>query len=277
MKYSYLAFALLFLFFACSEDEEDLPKETQENTTTSEDYSLADNLFEGVGDVADQAEKNNEDYLEGGKVGSYLGACVTISFDTVITSSTNKITIDFGTDGCTGRDNRVRKGKVFVDYDGRYRDSGTVITTTFEDYFVDDHQILGERVVINQGTNSDGNKHFDINIDGSIVKPNNGGTIIYKSNRTRTWVEGESTILNWLDDVYEITGTAEGTNSAGLDFTAEITSPFVVKLSCPWVVEGVFELSPDGLNVRTFDFGDGTCDAKANLTVGNFSIDLIMP
>ena len=270
-------FTIAIFFYACTEDEE-LPKE---DTTTSQDYSLADNLFGSVTDVSDQAEKGNDNYLEGGKIGgTYLGNCVTISFDSVLSSSTNKITIDFGTLGCIGGDGRTRKGKVFIEYQGFYRDSGTVILTTFENYFVDDYQLIGSHNVTNMGKNSLDQTHFNIDIDGEVVKPNSGGVIKYVSQRTRTWVEGEDTdgiVLGWVDDVYEITGTANGKNSAGLDYEVVITNPLEVALICRWVRSGTIEVRPAGLATRIFDFGDGACDAKASVTVNNITINFFMP
>ncbi len=278
LKFTLVPLMALTLITACNDDETELPKE---DTKTTEDYSLADNLFENVSDVQDQAEKQNDDYLEGGKTGdTYLGTCVTITFDTVITSSQNTMTVDFGTSGCTGKDGRVRKGKVFVEYNGRYADSGTVILTTFEDYFVNDHQLMGSRTVTNLGNNTNNKPHFSIVSDGKVIKANNGGEVIYKSNRIRTWVEGETTLgplLGWLDDVYEITGTASGTSSAGRNYEVEITKALKVELICRWITEGTFELRPDGLAVRTFDFGNGDCDPKATVTIGNITVNFIMP
>lgn len=275
----FLITAVLISSLACNRDEDTL--EPSENTQTSEDYTLADALFENVSDVSDQAADNNEDYFEsGGKLHSgmtYLGTCVNISFDSALSSTENRITIDFGNVGCTGQDGRTRRGIVIVEYDGRYRDSGTVITTTFDNYFVDDYQLLGTRTVSNKGKNNEGQTYFEIVVNGTVITPDDED-ITYISNRTRTWVEGEGTsiLIPWLDDVYEITGSASGINRNGLNFEVDITNPIVIKLTCPWAIQGTYELRPDQLQVRTVDFGDGECDAKANLTVGNFSIDFLM-
>jgi hypothetical protein len=279
---TYLLTALIssVIIIACGDSANEPAPFNQEDTSASKDYSLADNLFENVSDVQDQAENENDAYLEGGgKSGAYLGTCVTITIDSALGSIENRMTIDFGTDGCTGQDGRVRKGKVFVEWDGRYRDSGTVIITTFENYFVDDHQLLGQRTVTNGGKNGNGQSFFNIDVDGRVIKPN-GDEIKYVSNRVRTWTEGEDTqglLLGWIDDVYEISGTASGTSSTGLDYEVEITKPLEVKILCRWITQGTFELRPDGLQTRVFDFGDGDCDANATVSVGNITINYVMP
>ncbi|MEQ8360412.1 MAG: hypothetical protein RH860_13055 [Cytophagales bacterium] len=277
LKTLLILISFLTFVIACSEDE-DVPSE-QQDTSASEDYSLADNLFENVSDVADQAEQDNEEYLEGGKSGSYLGTCVTITLDSALGSGSNKLTIDFDKSSCTGRDGRVRKGKVFVEWSGQYRDSGTVILTTFEDYFVDDHQLLGSRTVTNGGKNENNQTFFNIDVEGKVIKPN-GGEVEYVSNRVRTWTAGESTqgpLLGWIDDEYEITGTASGTSSTGRDYEVEITKALEINLLCRWITAGTFELRPDGLAVREFDFGNGNCDPNASLTVNNITINFVMP
>lgn len=276
IKLLVVLFVLTTLILSCNEDEE-LPNEKQD-TSASEDYSLADNLFENVSNVADQAEQDNEEYLEGGKSGS-LGSCVTITLDSALGSGSNKMTINFDSSGCTGRDGRVRKGKVFVEWSGLYRDSGTVILTTFENYFVDDHQLLGSRTVTNAGKNDNGQTYFIIDVDGRVIKTD-GSEIKYVSNRVRTWTAGESTqgsFLGWVDDEYEITGTASGISSTGKEYEVEITEALQVNLLCRWVTAGKFEIRPEALATRVFDFGNGDCDPKASVTINNITIDFIMP
>ncbi len=273
----YILPILFFSIFILACEEEDLPAQEQD-TSASQDYSLADNLFENVSGVTDQAEQGNDGYLEGGKSGSFLGTCVTITLDSAIGTGSNRMTIDFDTSGCTGRDGRVRKGKVFVEWTGLYRDSGTVIITTFEDYFVDNHELLGTKTVTNGGKNTDGLTFFTIDIVGRVIKPN-GGEIEYRSSRIRTWTEGEATqgALGWVDDQYKITRTADGISSAGREYEVEITQALEVNLLCRWVTAGKFELRPSGLAVRTFDFGNGNCDPSASVTVNNITINFVMP
>jgi hypothetical protein len=68
-----------------------------------------------------------------------------------------------------------------------------------------------------------------LNITGA-----DGLTHYWKSKRT--WLEGESTLTSF-DDIYEITGNAEGTSRKGISYTVSIISPLRVDLSCEWRIE----------------------------------------
>ena len=80
---------------------------------------------------------------------------------------------------------------------------------------------------------------------------------------------GESTLI-WSDDVYSITGSASGKSAKGNNFSATITSALIVKLTCKNIVKGTFDFDPGtGKPVRTVDYGDGTCDDVATVTIGS--------
>jgi len=74
---------------------------------------------------------------------------------------------------------------------------------------------------------------------------------------------------NWLDDQYYIRGSANGTGFEGTAFSVNITTRLWVALDCAYIKEGVFELTPTGKPTRVFDYGNGTCDDDATLTVNN--------
>ncbi|MGC4056934.1 MAG: hypothetical protein QM743_02290 [Chitinophagaceae bacterium] len=93
----------------------------------------------------------------------------------------------------------------------------------------------------------------------------------WTSSRTRTWTNGESTKTR-LDDVYSITGSGTVTRVDSSTFTGTITSPLIIATSCDWITQGTIEIVPSGTGkTRTLDYGSGTCDAVATLTVGSKS------
>ncbi len=103
-----------------------------------------------------------------------------------------------------------------------------------------------------------------LNITGA-----DGLTHYWKSKRT--WLEGESTLTS-LDDIYEITGNAEGTSRKGISYTVSIISPLRVDLSCEWrIVKGIITLTPAGNPERKLDFGNGSCSSEVTLTVNGRS------
>lgn len=263
MKYTTVKLGLLaltlstaILFTACNRRDKDRDNDTE----LASDNAFSESTFNDVLTMTDEAsEKNTGDNLGSFKTTSN---CATVTHDTISTPHT--ITIDFGPVNCLCNDGRYRRGKVLVSYSGHYRDSGSVHTITFDGYHVNDRHIMGSKTVTNMGHNSSGQSYFSIAVNGLIIKPT-GDSVTWNSNRTRTWVQGESTMPK-MDDVYEITGTASGTKGSN-SYTMTIIQPLVKALACDWISKGKMEIQPSGKPLRTIDFGNGTCDDQATVLI----------
>lgn len=72
--------------------------------------------------------------------------------------------------------------------------------------------------------------------------------------------------MSKMDDVYEITGSASGSKN-GNSYTMTIIQPLVRALACNWISSGKMEIQPSGALLRTIDFGAGTCDDQATVTI----------
>lgn len=273
----------VLIFNSCKKDEEQIDK----NTSSAVDHAFAESAFDDVGMMADQAALSGDltTYKNGSPGNGLLSTCATITFDT--TSSPRIITIDFDTvNGSPCLDGRYRRGKVIVSYNGGYRDVGSVHTISFDDYHVNDYKIEGSKTVTNAGKNSSGHTYFNIDVVGHIISPQ-GATLDWTSARVREWVDGEGTIW-WIDDVYHITGTASGNSFGGEDFSAQITEPLVVDLSCVspsplnpkpvYLRDGILEFTPDGKYTRVIDYGyeNGDCDNKAKVTIADFEFIIFL-
>ncbi|GAB4134666.1 MAG: hypothetical protein Fur0041_08160 [Bacteroidia bacterium] len=261
------AFASLVLT-SCRRDEEDT------DTNASSDNAFAEAMYNDVTNIADEAGYNGtvSNYRLGDPADNgLLSTCATVTFDSLSNADQDTITINFGTTNCQGNDGRYRRGKIYVYYTGRYRDSASTHTITFDNYFVNDNQILGTKTVTNLGHNSAGHLVYDINVNGQIILASNGGTIIWTSQRQREWVQGETTPL-WNDDIYSITGSANGTSANGETFTVQITNPLIRNMAFGCrrhFVQGTFQITPQNKPMRTVDFGSGACDDIATVTINN--------
>lgn len=267
---TFLAMAVISTaaFSSCKKDKIDAtsPDTEIENTGYIEDQASSEQTFEEVSTLADRAVVEGASALKGGSF--KLSGCATVNNDTTVTP--HVLTIDFGPTNCMCADGRNRRGKILVTYSGRYRDSGHVHTITFDGYYVDNHKVLGSKQVTNMGHNSSGQTYYTISVNGMVIKPVTGDTIIRIATRTRTWTAGESTLVK-NDDVYEITGKDSTVRASGKIFTANITSPLVVAISCNWIKQGTIQITPQGGTTRTLDYGSGTCDKFATVTVGTKS------
>ncbi len=257
-------------FYSCNRDKNTAT--TKDNDTEyASDRALGEISYNDVQNIEDDAS----DKATGGTLDNYktTSNCATITHDTI--SIPHTITVDFGPTNCLCGDGRYRRGQIICSYTGHYKDSGSVRSTTFNNFFVNYNQILGTKTATNMGHNSSNQSYFTVVVNGQIIKANSGGTITWNSNRTRTWIAGENTPAK-LDDEYSITGSGSGTKANGNAYTVLIISPLIKALNCNWIKQGVMDITPSGKPVRSINFGTGTCDDQAVVTINgtNYNITL---
>ena len=221
--------------------------------TTCKDQNQIEGLFDDMYKVVDEAAGSTT----GIKTLSF-GCVDTIIIDT--TANPKTMMIDFGQDNCIGNDGRIRKGQLFVTFTGRYRTPGTIITITPSNFSIDGYNIIGTKTITNEGLNSVGQHYFTVEVEAQVVAPNNEWTTSWSGNRTRTWVEGFNTLLNPNDDVYQITGSGSGINRNGISFTMNIDEALVAKVSCPWLVQGEMNITPEEGSTKIINWGSGECN-----------------
>jgi len=267
---SLIAITAVAVLNSCQKEKNDT------DLTSANNMALADESYNDVNNIADEAANDGTVSYKTDDTNSLLAGCATVTRDTV--SMPHVCTIDFGTTGCTGVDGKVRKGKIIVTYDGRYRDAGTTITITFDNYSVNNNQVTGTKTIHNDGVNGDGNISFSISVNGQVVLANGAGTVTWSSTRTREWIAGSNTSSR-DDDQYSITGSATGTAANGDVFTATIQDALIRNLApgCRrHFVKGVVLLQRTGKPDRTLDFGNGNCDDVAVVTINGVSHTIIL-
>ncbi|MVN76161.1 hypothetical protein GO988_07475 [Hymenobacter sp. HMF4947] len=234
---------------------EDAGQGDEENATTADLVEAAapqdatDSASPTVGGLADMQR--------------LLSGCATRTYD----AKTRTLTLDFGSTNCLCPDSRYRRGQLIAVFSGPYRQAGAVVTINRTNYFVNDNQHLGTRIITSLGGGS-----FDLSVqNASIIFANNGGTTSWTSQRryTRTAGFGTATIL---DDAYTITGSLTGTNRRLVSYTATIQQPLVKKfaLGCArHFVAGTVEIANSNQKAMLLDYdpaGTQTCDNVASVT-----------
>lgn len=250
----------IFTFTACRKNIN-----IEEDTGYANDHATLEKVYSDAQSIADEA--GTDGALSNFKMipsGNILGQCATVTRDT--TSIPHVLTIDFGNSNCLCKDGVYRRGQIIVKYSGRYRDLGHSHTITFNNYFQNDNQVLGTKTVTYSSNDAQGNPIYDIEVSGQIILADSAGTISWVSTRTRHWIAGFSTPA-WNDDVYEISGSGTVTRANGKTFQMQITTPLHIALDCRWIESGVVSITPENAKQRTLDYGNGTCDALATLTV----------
>jgi len=198
-----------------------------------------------------------------------------------------KIIMDFGT-GCTGRDGRLRSGKIITTYTNRLFYPGAKATTTFDGYTVDSIKVEGTHVIANQGeaisTNCIRHKWKVVVENAKLTKPN-GNYTEWNSTKTITQVEGMCTPFIHIDDIYKIEGGGHGKVKRGnllIAWNSEITEPLIKKFSCRWLVKGIIRIVRLNLTtnspwIASINYGNGDCDNKALVTINGAAHIITLP
>jgi hypothetical protein len=281
-----VSISIPLLITSCKKDKEKDPEPQPDYSTNSTvDNWMAESMFEDVRKVVVEVV-DDEGKSATQKSSFTFGNCATFTItpawnDTLTWPKT--LTIDFGTTNCMGNDGRNRRGIITVTISDRYRNPGSVLTVQLQNYHVNDHKIEGTKTITNNGRNSSNNLSFTVNVtNGKITFPNNGGVTTWSSIRTNEWIAGESTnlfthgVAGICDDVYLITGNANGINRLGKSYTMQITNPLRKEICCRWLVSGTINITPSGLPTRILDFGTGTCDNNASITIGSSTFNFMM-
>lgn len=249
-------------FSSCRKDTSNIPEGTSitDNASAEMHYDL---MYNQVDDASVSSNLSS-------RARKY-----TITVDS--TAMPRTMTLDWGDSNILCDDGVYRRGQIIVTWTGRYRTDGTVITITPSNFYQNDYQIKGSKVVTNNGRNTSGHLSWKIVVNGEIVAPT-GETYKWSSDRTRTWVAGEATKLIRLDDKYEITGTYTGVNRKGVAFTATITKPLEIDLGCSFhLVAGTLEMihTNEPNKKITIDYGNGACDNVGTFTVNGVTRSFI--
>jgi hypothetical protein len=194
-----------------------------------------------------------------------LSECVNISREFFEDSRT--ITIDFGEENCEGADGKFRRGKIIITRSGFYWHSEVTATYTFENYFVDDNQVIGTKSYTGS-FNDDGTYSSYFTAEGEIILADDAGTITWNSTRNYYISEGADT-RGLADNRVEVTGFSNGVTSGGDTFSSEITEPLIriYEEGCfRHYVSGITEILHADGTVITINYGDGTCDNLAEVT-----------
>jgi len=253
-------------------------EETDSDTSSASDQSLASTSVNDLTSISDEAGRSGSlSSFKTSESSAILSTCATITFDTLAAAKT--ITVNFGATNCLCNDGRYRRGNIKMNFTGKYRDSFTVITITPLNYFVNDNQLTGSTTITNKGHNAAHHLVYEINANMTIIKASGAGTISWTSIRQREWTTGETTI-SWLDDTYSITGNASGTTANGNTFTSIITTPLIRNMAAGCrrhFTAGVLEHTPGGKATRIIDFGSGSCDDQATVTINGHVYTITLP
>ncbi|MDD3875044.1 MAG: hypothetical protein PHT69_00300 [Bacteroidales bacterium] len=262
------------LFTACMKDREFGRKKPSFKAIG--DNAIADNIF---ADVFNQAGKSVADAEEQSKnkSGQYVqSGCPTVTISPFDLTWPKLITVDFGPSDCLGSDGRNRRGIITIHATGEWKIPGTVVTISFDNYYIDNYKVEGTEIITNDGRNASNNLVYSVDVQNAkITKPDNT-FLTWASQREHEWIEGEPTILNPYDDGYMITGSYAGVSSGNENYTIDIIDPLYIHLSCQWIKSGIIDINIDNMSPIRVDYGSGSCDPNADVIYEGQTYPLVM-
>ena len=262
---SFFGLVLAIFLSSCNDSQDVTPVQTSDaDLVTSEDVTTIEYL-------QNELEETVDEIMETRGPGD---DCVTFTLTNPPGEFPNTLIIDFG-DGCEGPRGHVKSGMIIVEQSAPMAELGAERVVSFKDFFVDNVQVTGSKTLTNTAVDTEGNITLVRSSSLELLFPN-GQSVSHTANFTIQQVAGGSTDERF-DDIFEITGSAEGVNRFGHSYTATITEPLIRDRSCRWLTDGVIELQvtiEGEVFTRTIDYGhpdDGACDNLALVTLNDGS------
>jgi hypothetical protein len=240
---------------ACEDDQvADVSSET-----VLEETAFAENVFSNITYLLEEATGISS--LSHGRFIGGFGpkGCATCIVDEPEEGGYPKvITLDYG-EGCESRGGMIIQGKIVTTITSPRDEAGASISTTFEDFYVNDHHIEGTYT----HTFVSAYVHTATLEGGKITTPE-GETFTRESTHTHEMISGMDT-EEYSDDVFQITGASNGVTPEGVSYSKTITNPLISSKDCPWITSGTIETVIDEVT-SVIDFGEGECDNVATVT-----------
>ena len=270
-----IALSFMLSFFSCTKDSTsiELP-----GIDLADDDAVMNAVYDDVFNTADNASIILDGMVKGNEAKSEQYLADSCPLITIIHPETGiwpkVITVDYGT-GCTGFGGSTRSGKIVIEATGLRIEAGSVRTVTFDNYFFNEMKVEGIKEIENLGYNDNQNLVFSVTLSGGQLTLPDGQVIERSFEHSREWIAGILTRNIW-DDECLVTGNATGKNINGIGYTNTILTALHWKRVCNFVVSGVIRIEREGKEVIELDYGNGECDAKAIVTRGEDSKEILL-
>jgi hypothetical protein len=265
IKQFLFAFAMLALaigFNSCKKNDETLAEEFENTFEASGNQAVSNNLSQDAEDVfLEIAQDNNIAGNFAPQPVENIIPCATVTI-TPLVGFPKTIVIDFGT-SCT-HNGITRSGKINIVLTDSVRKTGSQATMTFTNYFVNLYKVEGTYTWTN--TSTIGTRSWTrVTTGGKITAPD-GRWWNHEGNRTVTQTAGVGTATP-IDDIFSVfPGTHTVTNSSNISRTCTILEALQRKVACANIDKGKIKVQGPN-HYAVIDFGDGTCDNLATLSI----------
>ena len=256
-----IVIALIISFVSCK-DENVIHSVNQQNLQSSHDYLLFEKTLFDI-------EREIEHALIATGTTKNLPMYISLNADS---TDQDTLIINFGEENYLHL-GHLKRGEIISIYNKFIYNSNSQITTTFNNFYINNNLIQGKMYLENSGSNQNGFPEFSLTVDSMSMYTNNGSIDISNGNYIKQLVSGYNTQYQYLDNIYKLTGNAQGNSSNNNNFSLEISDSLNMNLSCfesssCIITEGTSRLIPDGYEERIINYGNNSCDCDINAVIG---------
>ena len=275
--FALLSVPSLFFLASCQKEEKEPDPEFETTFKLTQDQAISESINDDANVVFFEAAANAG--LIGYRTTRLFESTNTLSCATVNITPQNSfpktIVIDFGS-GCTSADGITRKGKINITLSDSVHHPSATAVMTFDNYYTVGFKVEGTITWTNTSTPNGVSWTRQIT-NGRVIEPVGGYYWTHQGTKNVTQTAGANTPLNLLDDVYSVTGNHTVTNPAGKTRTVTIIEALEKKTTCHNVSKGKMKIQATS-HFAILDYGDGTCDNIATITIdGILPLTILLP
>jgi hypothetical protein len=257
-----LIVSILIISFMSCKDENVIHSVNQQNLQSSHDYVLFEKTLFDI-------EREIEHALIATGTTKNLPLYISLNVDS---TDQDTLIINFGEENYLHL-GHLKRGEIISIYNNFIYNSDAQISTTFNNFYINNNLIQGKMQLTNNGFNQNGFSEFSLTIDSMSMFTNNGSIDMLSGNYIKEMVSGNNTQYQYLDNIYKVTGNALGNSSNNNNFSVEISDSLNMNLSCfesssCIVTGGASKLIPDGYEERIINYGDNKCECDVNAIIG---------
>ncbi|MFM7194383.1 MAG: hypothetical protein ACKO3B_12035 [Bacteroidota bacterium] len=270
-----LATACSALLLTGCEDNSDSIGSNESQSLNAEGFT--DAYYQDVDDLASTLSFTADNSFSGRSQGLDDRFCsaAKVTLKKKVSSDPDSLVVNFGSEGCTDNKGNKRTGTMTLIWAVDRKAGHTVILS---DFFINGKKVEGTRTVTRTAVLP---VTHTITLSGGKVTWPDGTFATREASHTRIW-NRNAAAPNDDSMVIKQGGTASGVNRNGKNYVVEVISDITFKFGCNTGTRRIL-LPISGSKVMkvaektiTIDYGNGTCDDKATVTVDGTSKEITL-
>ncbi len=243
--------ALLLVTIAlisCNKENEET--DYNDNIIAARSNVKAEGVYTDIFNMFYKASINEDLFIQG----TAIIDTATVIFDSI---PQLKIKVDYGSYFRLCPDGLVRKGSYTAILSDMPDKPGSIASLTFEDYISQDLLVEGNLFISYVGDNASGFPVFQYSLDNGVIThlidSIVSSTFSWKCLKDLILIDGKQTPTFADDDIFVLSGSANGVAINGKAFETEIssTNPLINDLSCNWIVAGLQNITTPDLEITS--------------------------